>query len=355
MRWFGMMVLSVLLAAGAAHAAKTAEDQFAIALDQFEAGQAQAALATLEAAEKTATGVDASRVHFYKARCYIELNRPVEARAALERYIATAASRKDKERGRRWVAKVNRRFFGAIRVECTDGKKRLTLKTRGASKAQGCPAQWDGLAPGRYTITDGEKTFAVEVAAGKQIKLDLDRDSRSVGDLPPEPVPMRFGWGGFARAGGSLGEGTIDEAADPQIGAAIGAGAFADFLWQLSAVDLGVRVELGYRAWRFSISGEGKTSKVDTHGLMVPVVGVIGGPLGLSAELGGAAEYLLSGPDDIDTGLAIHAVAGFAWDLPMDWGRPRVTVRYLREVVEGLDPALDLRRHSVAGGIAFGY
>lgn len=348
------LALGCSLVASGARASEPVGAQLDRALAQFEAGQAEASLATLEAAEKGATGVDAVRIQFYKARCFIELNRPLEARAALERYIAGSTNAKDQERGRRWMAKVERRFFGAIRVECTDGSKKLTLELRGGAKAQGCPAQWDGISPGRYTLTDGEKTWAVEVAAGKQVTLDLERDTQKVGALPPEPVPMRFGWGGFARAGGSLGEGTIDATAEPQIGAAIGAGAFADFIWQLSALELGARIELGYRAWRFALTGEGKESKVDTHGLMLPVLGVVGGPLGLSAELGGAAEYLLSGPDGIDTRLAIHAIAGLAWDLPLDWGRPRITVRYLREVVEGLDPNLDLRRHSVTAGLAFG-
>lgn len=356
MTLFGLALLagSAAAADGAGQGTVDVDAQLREALDAFKAGRANAALTLLQAAEGKATPAQVTEIQFYKARCFIELNRPVEARQALERYIAESSSRDAKERGRRWMAKVKRRFFGALRVECTDGGKRLSLKKRGGAMAQGCPAQWDELAPGRYTVTDGEKTWAVEVVAGKRVVLDLERDRRTQSDLAAEPTPMRIGWGGFARAGGSMVEGTVDEAIAVQGGPAIGAGGFVDLIWQFSAVDFGVRTELAWRNWQFSLSGDGRESVIDTHGLMVPLLAVLGVPYGFSGEAGIAAEYLISGPDDIDTRLAMHLVGGLGWDLPVDWGRPRITVRYLREVVEGLDPNLDLRRQSVTAGVAFG-
>ena len=335
-----------------ARANPAVDAQLDAALKQFKAGQAQQALTTLEAAEETATGESAVQIQFFKARCLMDLNRPADAKQALEKYIATARTDDDRARGRRWMAKLDRRFFGSIRVECTDAKTRVVLESRAQPKPQGCPAQWDGLSPGRYTLKAGEKDLAVEVAAGKQVTLNLDRDTRSVASLAAEPTPVRFGWGGFARAGGSFAQGTVDETTTQSAGAAIGAGAFADLIWDFSAVDLGVRAELGYRSWRYAIEGDGQSTRSDTHGLMLPIVGVVGGLAGLSAELGGAAEVVLSGPEDVDTALSISLVTGLAWDLPVSWGRPRVTARYMREVAGGLD--VDLRRQTITAGLAFG-
>ncbi|MGK0358067.1 MAG: hypothetical protein ACI9U2_000350 [Bradymonadia bacterium] len=338
--------------ASAASAAPAVDAQLDAALRLFKAGQSQQALAALESVEKTATGDDAVQIQFFKARCLMDLNRPTDAKQALEKYIATAQTQDDRARGRRWMAKLDRRYFGSIRVECTDAKTRVALQSRAQPKPQGCPAQWDGLSPGRYTLKSGETDLAVEVAAGKQVTLNLDRDTRATSDLAPEPTPVRFGWGGFARAGGSFAQGTVDETTTQTAGAAIGAGAFADLIWGFSAVDLGVRAELGYRSWQFTIEGGGRSTTSDTHGLMIPIVGVVGGLAGLSVELGGAAEIVLAGPDDVDRALSINLVGGLAWDLPVSWGRPRLTARYMRELAGGLD--VDLRRQTITAGIAFG-
>ena len=348
---FGALSLSSVWVSPAS-ANPTVDAQLDTALGLFKAGQTQEALAALESAEKTATGDNAVQIQFFKARCLMDLNRPVDAKKALETYIATAQTKDDRTRGRRWMAKLDRRYFGSIRVDCTDAKARIALLSRAQPKPQGCPAQWDGLSPGRYTLKAGDKDLAVEVAAGKQVTLNLDRDTRAISDLAPEPTPVRFGWGGFARAGGSFAEGTVDATTTQSAGAAIGAGAFADLIWDFSAVDLGVRAELGYRSWQFAIEGGGQTTQSDTHGLMIPIMGVVGGLAGLSVELGGAAEVVLAGPDDVDRALSISALGGLAWDLPVSWGRPRLTARYMREVAGGLD--IDLRRQTVTAGIAFG-
>lgn len=346
------IALILTLFVSAAGATPAVDAQLDTALRQFKAGQAQAALVTLEAAEKTATGDNAIQIQFFKARCLMDLNRPVDAKDALEKYIATAQTKGDRARGRRWMAKLDRRFFGSIRVECTDAKTRVVLQSRAQPKPQGCPAQWDGLSPGRYTLKAGEQELALEVAAGKQVTLNLDRDTRAISDLAPEPTPVRFGWGGFARAGGSFAQGTVDETTTQSAGAAIGAGAFADLIWDFSAIDLGVRAELGYRSWQFAVKGGGRETKSDTHGLMLPIMGVVGGLAGLSAELGGAAEFVLAGPDDVDRSVSVNLVGGLAWDLPVSWGRPRLTARYMREVAGGLD--IDLRRQTITAGLAFG-
>lgn len=351
---YRLLLLFALLWPVSALAAPTVDAQLQTALAQFEKGDAQGALTTLEAAEPQATGATANRIQFYKARCFIELNRPNDAKTALERYIAAATTKQDRERGRRWMAKVDRRFFGSIRCECSNAATKLVLQTRGQPKPQSCPAQWDGLSPGRYTLSDGKKTYAVEVVASKQVVIDLERDKRVVKDWRNEPAPMRFGWGGFVRAGSSLVEGTIDETAEHSLGATIAAGAFVDLIWETGAIDIGPRVELGYRNWQMTVSGNGRETAADTHGLIVPLMVVAEGPAGISLEAGGALELLLAGPEDVERDFSVSGLAGLGWALPVDWGRPRLSVRYLREFAGGLKRAADLHRHAVTAGLAFG-
>ncbi|MGK0358377.1 MAG: hypothetical protein ACI9U2_000664, partial [Bradymonadia bacterium] len=330
--------------------APSTSDQLDTASAQFKAGKHAAALKTLDMAEKSAAGDEMLAIAFYKARCHIELNQPSAAKLALERYIAGSKSPKDRARGRRWLAKLNRRFFGSIRIECSDGTLRLALKNH---RTQGCPAHWEGLNPGRYVIEAGTKTHAVEVAAGKRVSLDLKSNTRSMSAIPPEPAPMQFGWGGFASAGVGLVDGTLDEDISPHLAAAIYAGAFADLTWRFSMIDAGIRAELGYRRWQLDLVSDDIEQSTITHGVMLPLMAIVGGPGGVFAELGPAVEVLFNAPAEVDPSLALYLVGGVAWTVPLRWhSPPRVTARYSRELVDGL--GINLRRHTMTLGVAFG-
>ena len=119
-----------------------------------------------------------ARVQFFRARCLMDLHRPDDAREALERFIVLSASQEDKRRGRVWLAKLQRRFYGSVRVVCSDGKLQVSV-AKVPGKPRHCPAQWDGLKPGKYaiTITGGKqpKTLSVELFAGKRLTYDLEK------------------------------------------------------------------------------------------------------------------------------------------------------------------------------------
>lgn len=282
-----------------------------------------------------------ARVHFFRARCLIELHRPEEARSALERFIAQSDRADDKAQGREWLAKVQRRFYGAISVRCADDRLRIALEGA-AGKPRRCPARWADLRPGKYrlTITGGKapRALSVEALAGQEVTQDLDANTRSQAPLP-QPSTARWAFGAFARAGLAQARGSVADGVTVSPGLALGAGGFGQVAWPVGPVALGVRAELGYRHWAVDIeapadaggTAEG-SSTVRTHGLALPVLFHAALPAGLALVLGPQVEFVAAsdgGAQDPDVDpLAVSLVAGLAWQVPGLGDRLALSARY---------------------------
>jgi hypothetical protein len=306
-----------------------------------------------------------ARVQFFRARCLIDLHRPEEARAAIERSIASTSSADDKRRGRAWLAKIQRRFYGAVRVVCTDGAVRVALK--GAQgQPRPCPAQWDGLRPGKYRLNftgvvpkpsglPGAKTLQVELRAGEVLTHNLDNNAQHT-TAQPEPSQRQFGWGLSAHAGAALARGTVATEVDLQPGLAVDAGLYAELLWPVGAVYLGPRTGLNYRHWSVGRDTEGASATARTHSLSVPLLAHLQLPSGLSLNLGPALELMGSATEG-DQALEHHpvglaALAELGWRLPWLQERLHVSLRYqfaLSRVFE----RVDLRRDAATLGLSW--
>ena len=322
-------------------------------------GEALALLDQVLAQSQSLPGYQA-RIQFFRARCLISLHRPDEARSALERFIAQSTSKADRDRGRAWLAKVQRRFYGAIRVVCTDGKLRVALK--GAKgQPRRCPAQWTDLRPGKYrvTVTGGPapKSLSLEVMAGQVLTQDLS-SGRAAHTALPKPPTMALAWGVFARGGLAMPRGTTAELVEVTGGLSAEAGAWTTLLWPVEALHLGVRFELGYRLWSVTTEQAGNRSTLQTHDLIVPVLAQLDLPAGLSLRLGPVLGLVMAASADdgepATQPLSLSGVAEAAWRLPVDAVRLSLAMRYTLELAAPFEHA-DLRRDQLHGGLELGF
>jgi tetratricopeptide (TPR) repeat protein len=330
----------------------------------FKAKQPAQALRHLDEALTLSAQPDhQARVQFFRARCLINLHRPDEARAAVERFITGANSAEDKRRGRAWLAKIQRRFYGSVRVICTDGAVRVALKDA-PGQPHPCPAQWDGLRPGKHRLTftgvapkpnghPGAKTLQVELRAGEVLTHNLDNNAQHT-TAQPEPSQRQFGWGLTAHAGAALARGTVATGVDLQPGLAVDAGLYAELLWPMDAVRLGPRMGLSYRHWSMGRDTEAASATVRTHSLSVPLLAHLSLPSGLSLNLGPALE-LMGAATEGDHALEHHpiglsALAELGWHLPWLQERLSVSLRY-QFAVSGVFERVDLRRDAATLGL----
>ena len=331
------LILLILLPLSAL-AAPTTQAQIDATLDtahtQFKAGHPADALQRLDQALAQSTALPGyqARIQFFRARCLIDLHRPDEARAALERFIGLSTDRDDKRRGRTWLAKVQRRFYGSMRVLCTNGR----VAMQGVpGKPRRCPAQWDGLKPGKYTVTvTGTKTprtLSVELFAGQRLTHDLNKKTQTRTKIKA-PTPMRWRWGAFTRAGLSVPGATLPVGATLTQSFAAEAGAWTSFMWPINTLALGLRVELGYRHWSITSTYADAAEHIQTHGVTLPVLAQLDLPLGLSLRLGPAATFVAQataeGAELATTPLGLMAVVGLGWRLPLKTIDLTTSLRY---------------------------
>jgi hypothetical protein len=324
----------------------------------FQAKRPAQALPLLDRALAKTRGQPAyqARIEFFRARCFIELHRPDDARAALERYIAQSADPKDQARGRAYLARVQRRFYGTVRVACTNAA--LTVQLVGVTGSpQHCPAQWSTLRPKKYRlqIAGGKAPQAVslEVVAGQATVHDLDRGTHTRTKLA-EPNPTQWTWGAFGRAGLARGHGLLAEGVTLEPGPGFNLGAYGQALWPVAAVALGIRLELGYRGWFVSSTVDGLTDPVRTHGLWLPILAELELPAGFALELGAALELVLateSGDMPLSTRPGVQGVLGLRWALPWLSGAA-ASVRFNYGLVGALE-SVDLRRDDLLLGLEF--
>ncbi len=328
---------------------------------EYKAHHPAKALAHLNAALAQSTALPGyqARIDFFRARCLMDLHRPDEAREAIERFIVRSTEPEDKRRGRAWLAKVQRLFYGSIRVQCTKGETRVAIKgVKGKPRA--CPAQWDGIKPGQYTVLitgPKAKTLSVEVVAGQRLTYNHEKNTKKRTKLKA-PTPMRFNWGVFTRAGLSMLEGTMPDGGSLTQSLAAEAGFWSSLMWPAGSVAWGLRVELGYRHWSAITTTDTVEQTVRTHGLTLPLLLQLDLPHQLSVRMGPAATFVAqakSGDADLDTTpLGLMAVGGVAWRLPIRSMNLSTSLRYGRALTDVFERA-DLRRNQLQLGLEFGF
>lgn len=327
------------------------------ALTLFKNGKPREALAVLDAVEPLTQGKLArvASLAFYRGRCLLDLNQPAQALKAFERFTALAETDKDREQGRLWIAKTNRRFFGVVRFHCTESEVRITRQGKSNKSTQACPAQWDQLVPGLYhfQIKGGKHAGErrVEVVAGKQLTIDLDTDRQTiVAPKVDEPISSTLGFGVHARAGSSWAVGEVDETVNGSGAMGLETGLSASLVWQLGSVGVGPRLELGYRSWTYELeTTDNVKQSVNTHGLSIPVLLLVTLPAQLELEAGVGTEWLLDQTDGLDDDLLFSAIAGAGWHLPFDSWQAQLTVRYAYDLQDLARSGL--RRQSLLAGL----
>jgi tetratricopeptide (TPR) repeat protein len=361
------MSLLLTLSLGVAHAANQQQIDATLhtAHTQYQAKQPAEALKHLDQALAQSTALPAyqARIQYFRARCLLDLHRPDEAREALERFIGLSTDADDKRRGRTRLAKVLRRFYGSMRVQCTDGARRVAIAGV-PGKPRRCPAQWDGLKPGKYVLhltgRGAPKTRAIELFAGQRLTHDLNKNTQSRSTIKA-PTPARFGWGLFGRAGLSLPGATLPAPASVTQGLTAEAGAWANLLWPVGPLALGLRLEFGYRFWSAEVAHEGvdaRAETVTTHGLSLPVLAELELPWALALRVGPAATFVAQaesgGAELSTTPLGLMAVAGLAWRLPLKGLNLRTNLRYAHALT-GVFEHTTLRRHQAQLGLEWGW
>lgn len=329
---------------------------------EFKAGKFKDALTTLEAARSLAgdNKVSASRLDFMTARCLIELHRPDDAMTALDRFISNASSDSDRTLGRTWQDKVQQRFFGGITVGCKDPSHRVTLE-EGDFTPQRCPATWNSLTPGKYTVVilsgeDVVERIALEVIAGNTIEAR----KQTVED-PAEPVddgpPWYYGVGGLVRTGLSRVTGSLSSALDVSDSLALTAGAYGQVGWLLGDVMVGPRLELAFARWSVNTEFKGQSSGWVTQGVSVPLLLRVGLPWNIEVLAGPGLEVPLSIKIDGEainrprTLLRVHA--GLGWQTKLGGTHVAFSARWARDLTKPFEGS-DLIRHALMFGIEAG-
>lgn len=326
------------------------------ALRLFQDGKPKEALDILNAADPLTKGLPekVAKLQFYRGRCLLDLNRPVQALAAFEIYTAQATTDTDRAQGRLWIAKTNRRFFGVVRFQCTKPDIHITHQGKAKKSTEACPAQWEQLVPGLHTFQvkggkhAGERR--IEVVAGKKITIDLDTGQQATIKLEA-PIKGEVRLGAHVRSGISWATGSADATVTGAGAVGVEAGVSAEMVWDFGSIGIGPRMELGYRGWSYDLeSSNGKIKEtMNTHGLSLPLLLLMTLPAQLELEAGLGTEWLLDKTSGLKDDLLFSGIIGAGWHLPFDDWQGHLTIRYMYDL-QDLAPT-KLRRQSLLAGL----
>ena len=332
------------------------DNQARHALRLFQDGKPKEALSVLDAAESLTKGLPekVAKLQFYRGRCLLDLNQPVEALTAFEIYTAKATTDTDRAQGRLWIAKTNRRFFGIVRFQCTTPDIHITHQGKAKVSTEACPAQWEQLVPGLHTFQvkggkhAGERR--IEVVAGKKITIDLDTGKQVTVKLEA-PIKSEVRFGVHVRSGVSWATGTADVTVEGAGAMGIEAGVSAEMVWDFGHIGVGPRMELEYRGWSYDLkSTDGQIREtMFTHGLSSPLLLLMTLPAQLELEAGLGTEWVINKSGGLKDDLLFSGVVGAGWHPPFDGWQGHVTVRYMYDF-QDLAPT-KLRRQSLLVGL----
>lgn len=132
---------------------ETVQAWIATGVEAFRAGRHEAALTEFRKAEPhAALSGGRAAVRFNIARCLDELGRFPEAIAAYERYLAFPDKPGPRRRAVARISALVSKTYGRLDVQCEPPG--AGLKATGPTASTGtCPARWERLLPGAYTIS----------------------------------------------------------------------------------------------------------------------------------------------------------------------------------------------------------
>lgn len=311
--------LAALIAPTAVFASEVDTDRIQARLDTatrlFESNLHADALQVLD---EVAAGLGADGeaqfplLRFMMARCLVELDRPEDALAALDRFKALARNDEERALAEQWAGKVRARAFGAVDVQCPEGAT-ARLEGENVPEPAPCPATFESVRAGSYAVRvdgpDGPLLGDVEVTGG---------GSASVTPMPPPPAEPWL-WGGLGVAGGTglMGGGVPDG-----IDGGAGGHVQVEALGEVALFD-GLRLRLGagfaHTRLAFDDTALDLAGTWTRNGILVPLDVRVELPWSLAVTVGGGLDICLGGEeirDDatttLDTDESFTDLGGFA-------------------------------------------